>query len=286
MTIQFTPKHTSHSAVSAYTRCGKAYELQKVLKFPEPPAWYLIAGQAIHAASQAWDEDPDATSPSELFIDAFHAKIEQARVVWPDDSQWQVAGWGLNGQRYEHWFAKGQSYLEQWASTALPGVLIDIELDVSTVLPSGLEVKAYVDRLYQTSPTAWVVWDLKSGSTRPDSDQQLGMYAALTSKFLSEQYHMPADELQITAANYMFKDDLAYSMDVSNWTLDTVDQIGQQWLRAVTGGVFLPVRGSNCGRCGVSEACYLQSGDTPVTRVYDTLNPNYGETWKATRSLA
>jgi hypothetical protein len=279
LTVQFIPKHTSHSSISAWTRCGKAYELQKVLKFPEPPAWYLIAGTAIHTATQLWDEDLTDTSPSELFLDAFHAEIGKARAAWPDDSQWQAAGWGLNGQRYEHWFAKGQRYLEQWASTEFPGALVDIELDVSTVLPSGLEVKAYVDRLYQDprKPSRWIVWDLKSGASRPDSDQQLGVYAALTRNFISERYHIPADTLEVLAANYMFKDDLAYFMDVDHWRLDTVDAIGRQWLRGVTERVFLPVRGSHCGRCGVAEACFLQSGDSPVTRVYDTLNPYYGK---------
>lgn len=273
--IQFIPKHTSHSAISAYTRCGKSYELRKVLKFPEPPAWYLIAGTAIHTAAQQWDENPEgSTSPSLLFVNAFHDEIDRARAGWPDDSQWQAAGWGLNGQRYDHWFAKGQVYLEQWASTSFPGALVDVELDVSTVLPSGLEVKAYVDRLYQTGPTSWVIWDLKSGASRPDSDQQLGMYAALTRNFLLSKDPTTPD-VEITAANYMFKDDLAYEMDVSAWDLDTVDRIGQAWLRGVTERVFLPVRGSHCGRCGVSEACYLQSGDTPVTRLYDSLNPNY-----------
>lgn len=274
--IQFTPKHTSHSAISAYTRCGKAFELRKVLKFPEPPSWYLIAGSAVHTAAQAWDENPEGTvSPSMLFVDAFHDEINQARAIWPDDSQWQAAGRGLNGQRYDHWFAKGQDYLNQWASTELPGALVDIELDVSTVLPSGLEVKGYVDRLYQRSPTQWVIWDLKSGSSRPDSDQQLGMYAALTRNYLIEEYHTPPDKIEITAANYMFKDDLAYPVDVANWTLDTVDQIGRQWMTGVREGVFLPVRGKLCDSCGVSEACYLQSGDTPVTRLYDSLNPNF-----------
>ena len=275
--ITFVPKHTSHSAIDGYTRCGKAFELRRVLKFPEPPAWYLIAGTAIHTATQQWDEDPGGSSPSELFVDAFHAEIDKARAVWPDDSQWQAAGWGLNGQRYEHWFAKGQTYLEQWASTSFPGALVDIELDVSTVLPSGLEVKAFVDRLYQVSPTQWVIWDLKSGASRPESDQQLGVYAALTRNFISAQYHMAADRLEVLAANYMLKDDVAYYMDVDHWTLDTVDTLGRQWLTAVTSGVFLPVRGKNCGRCGVSEACYLQSGDSPVTRVYDVLNPNYAK---------
>lgn len=278
MTIQFIPQHASHSAVSAYTRCGKAYELSRVLKFPEPPAWYLIAGSAIHTATQALDQDPTGTtSPSQLFIDAFHDEIARARADWPDDSQWQAAGRGLNGQRYEHWFDKGQTYLEQWASAEHPGALVGIELDVSTVLPSGLEVKAFVDRLYQASPTQWIIRDLKSGSSRPASDQQLGMYAALTKRYLCQQHG--SDAVEVLAANYMFKDDLDHFMDVGHWDLATVDEIGQQWFRGVTSGVFLPVRGENCYRCGVAEACYLQSGDSPVTRVYDNLNPSYGLAW-------
>jgi hypothetical protein len=273
--ITFIPKHASNSAISAYTRCAKAYELDRVLKFPQPPAWYLIAGSAVHTAAEHWDCGK-GTSPSELFVDAFHDEIARARSYWPDDSQWAAAGEGQRRQTYNHWFAKGQQYLEEWASTSFPGALVDVELDVSTVLPSGIEVKAFVDRLYQPAPTQWVIWDLKSGSRRPDSDQQLGIYKVLTREWLRKQ--PGSGPIEITAANFMFKDRCAYEMDVSAWTLETVDQIAQTFVSGVKNQIFLPVRSADCGRrCGVAEACYLQSGDTPVTRVYDTLNPNYGK---------
>jgi len=269
-----TPKHTSHSAVNAFTRCGKAYELRKVLKFPEPPAWYLIAGSAIHTATELWDRGQGA-SPSELFIEAFQDEIERARADWPDDSQWLAAGYGHAKQTYAHWFTRGQDYLEQWASTSFPGTLVAVELDVSTVLPSGLEVKGFVDRLYRTGKTTYEVWDLKSGSRRPDSDQQLGMYSVLVDLWLNRNaYTRDPVHRGITAANYMFKDGYAHVVDTSAWTLATVDQLAQAWVRGVENRVFLPVRSADCNRCSVADACYLQSGDTPVTRLYDNLNPN------------
>jgi CRISPR/Cas system-associated exonuclease Cas4 (RecB family) len=152
-----------------------------------------------------------------------------------------------------------------------------VELDVSTTLPSGIKIKAYVDRVevhdgfYDNHSTAVdyaCIRDLKTGSSRPDSDQQLGIYKVLTELKLG----LPVLE----ASNYMFKDDEFYEMDVSNWTLETVDELAKEWYDGLRAGVFLPNRGKLCGTCGVSNACFLQSGDTATTRSYDRLNPNYG----------
>jgi len=267
--IEFVPKHASHSAINSFMRCGKAFELERIRKFPQAPAWFLIAGKAVHKATEWWDNGDFATeTPSQLFLRAFHEEIDREKLAWPDQDSWRTPGWGAKNQRYEHWSVKGQDYVEMWAQTAFPGTLVGRELDLTTVLPSGLVVKAYADVVFNTAFGEYLIWDLKTGSKRPDSDQQLGIYTALY------KHHNPKAKV-VKAATFMFKDWEAYEMEVDHWTLHTVDEIGQQWMKAVKAGVFLPNRGSFCTGCGVSEACYLQSGDTPVTRLYDVLNPNY-----------
>ena len=42
--------HLSYSQLTTYTRCAKAYELQRIQKAPEVPAVYLVAGKAVHTA--------------------------------------------------------------------------------------------------------------------------------------------------------------------------------------------------------------------------------------------
>lgn len=273
--------HASHSSISSLTRCGKAFELEKIKNYPTMPTWWLIGGSAVHKVTEAIDKDERWGYTGDMAVDCLHAEIQKALEIEPQIELWLAGGYGRNEQRYDHWLQKVQDYAHQWADYDW-GNDADhtwVELDVSTVLPSGIEVKGFVDRVsvYMNDRTIEVT-DLKSGSTRPDSDQQLGIYAALTRHWFQTKFGLPeVGNFDLIANNYMFKDDTFYDVDVSNWNLDTVDKMAQAWYAGISNKVFLPVRGKNCERCSVADACYLQSGDTPVTREYDSLNPYYKE---------
>lgn len=272
-------EHTSHSSISSYLRCGKAFELEKIKKYPTMPAWWLIAGSAIHTATEWIDTGEWDRTPEEAFDLALFLEVQKASAVEPDETKWLAAGWGRSEQRFAHWQEKGRRYVAQWADRGFDFHRGMVELDVSTTLPSGLEIKAYIDRVHVNTGN-FEIYDLKSGSTRPESDQQLGIYKVLLDVWLNTkgtQYTRGLYTDDIRVFNYMFKDDEFYEVDVSNWDLQAVDKIAQQWYRGVRDRVFLPVRGSSCGRCSVSEACFLQSGDTATTRAYDELNPFYKE---------
>lgn len=246
-----------------YIRCGKAYELGK-LGVQEAPAWWLLGGSAVHKATEWIDKGEWDEAPEMAFYQAFTNEIEQALEEWPDQGSWRKAGYGARAQGHEHWMKQGPQYVKQWADKGMDFEYV--ELDVSTTLPSGIKIRAYVDRL-GLGPHGGVIWDLKTGSTRPESDQQLGIYKVLTELKMN---HSP-----IFAGNYMFKDDEFYEMDVSNWTLETLDELAQEWYRGLESRVFLPNRGKQCGSCGLASGCFLQSGDTLLTRKYDKLNPNF-----------
>jgi len=260
------PEHTSHSAINSYLRCGKAYELGK-LGVPELPAWWLLGGSAVHNATEWLDKGEWDDSPEMAFYTAFNIEISDAVDTEPDQDKWRKAGYGARAQGYDRWMQQGPQYVRQWSVHTRPD-WDHVELDVATELPSGILIKGYVDRvLIHGSNEAATIYDLKTGATRPDSDQQLGIYSVLTSLKL---------DIPVTVAyNYMFKDDEFYPMDVSNWTLETVDEIAKEWYNGISSGVFIPNRGKQCGTCGLSSGCYLASGDTEVTRQYDRLNPNY-----------
>lgn len=270
------PQHVSHSSLNSYIRCGKAYELSK-LGVEEPPAWWLLGGSAVHKATEWIDKGEWDDSPEQAFYTAFDNEIFDAVDREPDQEKWRKAGYGARAQGYEHWMELGPRYVKQWADHG--AWFSEIEYDVSTTLPSGIQIKAYVDRV-EVSPEGVDVIDLKTGSTRPDSDQQLGIYSVLTLHKLNQDTKYTTPDFRVGhqlhgAFNYMFKDDEFYEMDVSNWTLETVDEIAQEWYRGLESGVFLPNRGKQCGTCGLSRACYLNSGDTAETRRLDKLNPNY-----------
>lgn len=272
------PEHASHSAINNYLRCGKAYELGK-LGVKEAPAWWLLGGSAVHKATEWLDKGEWDEAPEYAFYLAFQQEIDRTQEVYPNQGAWRKAGYGARAQGYEHWMSQGPRYVRQWGDHG--AWFSEVEYDVSTTLPSGVKIKAYVDRV-GVSPEGVDVIDLKTGSTRPESDQQLGIYSVLTLAKLNQSTKYTVPDVRVGhklhgAFNYMFKDDAFYEMDVSNWTLETVDQIAQEWLHGIQSSVFLPNRGKQCGTCGVREACYLESGDSNVTRTFDRLNPNYGK---------
>lgn len=47
------PEHASHSQVSAWLRCQKQYELERLLEAPQAPATYLVTGNAVHSVLEA-----------------------------------------------------------------------------------------------------------------------------------------------------------------------------------------------------------------------------------------
>lgn len=43
------PEHFSHSQITSWLRCGKAYQLTRLVGVPERPAVYLVTGNAMHS---------------------------------------------------------------------------------------------------------------------------------------------------------------------------------------------------------------------------------------------
>lgn len=42
------PEHFSHSQITSWLRCGKSYQLSRLIGAPEKPAVYLVTGNAMH----------------------------------------------------------------------------------------------------------------------------------------------------------------------------------------------------------------------------------------------
>jgi hypothetical protein len=55
MTTPEAKTHLSYSALSDYLRCGKLYQLKRLIGLPERPAWWNLGGHAVHSATEAFD---------------------------------------------------------------------------------------------------------------------------------------------------------------------------------------------------------------------------------------
>jgi hypothetical protein len=54
MKTEPTVGHRSFSQFTSWLRCGKAYQLSRVLQAPEDPSWWLVGGKAFHAAAETF----------------------------------------------------------------------------------------------------------------------------------------------------------------------------------------------------------------------------------------
>lgn len=68
----YSPKHVSYSALDGYARCGKQYQLSRVLQLEEKPGLAALAGNAIHRATQLIDEATFAGVPVSFRAEEFH----------------------------------------------------------------------------------------------------------------------------------------------------------------------------------------------------------------------
>lgn len=43
-----TINHRSFSSFTSWVKCGKAWQLERILQAPQTPAWYFIGGTTFH----------------------------------------------------------------------------------------------------------------------------------------------------------------------------------------------------------------------------------------------
>lgn len=53
--IDSGPAYVSFSSFMQWLRCGKAWQLSRLLEVKEEPAHYFVGGSAVHAATEAYD---------------------------------------------------------------------------------------------------------------------------------------------------------------------------------------------------------------------------------------
>lgn len=49
------PTYVSYSSFCQYLRCGKSWQLARLLEVREDPAWFFAGGSAVHTATEIYD---------------------------------------------------------------------------------------------------------------------------------------------------------------------------------------------------------------------------------------
>jgi len=51
-----TTRPVSYSAFTSWLRCGKAFQLERILGIEGVPAWFFVGGSVVHKVTEAFDQ--------------------------------------------------------------------------------------------------------------------------------------------------------------------------------------------------------------------------------------
>ena len=203
---------------------------------------------------QQRDTTMSTTSPLELWnlswescakdVDLTNARVG-GKASKANPNKEDEAWWQANGPQWVSDYINFRQNNPQWKIWKTPQGVKAVELEVNPVI-AGVEVKMFIDRVFDVNGTLVIV-DLKTSSRTPDSDLQLGFYKVGIEQVLG---------VTITHGAYWMsrKQSMTETLDLSRYTLDTIEYMTRNFDVARKSGIFLPNL-SSCGFCGLAEHC-------------------------------
>jgi hypothetical protein len=255
--------YLSYSALQSLLDCGERFRLERIEQVPQTKAWWFIGGSAFHTASEYLDRG-DVTDVTEAWETAWDQAVEhelagvdlstvraggRSSKQWPDKEN--SAWWKENGllmlQDYAAWRAQ-----HSWQLLETPGSNLAIEVPVQLELGQTL-VKGYIDRVFVTEDGELVIVDLKTGSHKPASSLQLGVYA------LGVEHHLGVRP--ILGSYYMArKAELTEPTSLLHYTPELVGSWFSRAKQTIEAELFIPHVTSLCGTCSVRDYCAAVGG--------------------------
>jgi len=273
--------HVSHSQLGQWLRCGKAYELNRIMQAPRVPAVWTASGVALHEvidminrASITGDRVDIRTEWNRVYGEILH------KVEWETNvprEQWKRAGrqtkdkpnkedsiwWGIEGLRqllaYEHWLnTSGYKIVE------IDGQILS-EFETTTTF-GDVTVKGFLDAVIVDPNENLLVMDAKSGTRVPTSQIQLALYAQ------SLRLNLGIEVKQ--GVFFMTRQgELTDTYDLTRYTEQYFTTVFSGLNKGVQDRIFLPNPGDACFTCDVRDACYTVGGIDAWK--YDSLSPNF-----------
>ena len=271
--------------------CPKAYELERIKKYPQHPAWWFIGGTLVHEATETFDGTFLETGQfvslaSDELTNRLDTLVQEEKDrTGTDPHSWFAAGQRTKvdpdtgeeiktaGQGYDWWKEHGpeiyRRYVTWRTETQWPiahfGGRPAIELSVQFPL-AGMEMRGAPDRVFKYPSGDLVVADIKTGATIPKDPLQLGVYATALESLGYERprwgTYILLKDGTVTPPVPLEKYDARYLGTIFGQTADNIARES-----------FPPNVGDGCRQCLVQHACYATGGS--LSHEYDPLDPNY-----------
>ena len=258
--------HISYSQYNTYVRCARSWYLGKIRQAEEVQTWYIPIGSAVHDMVECWlGASIDTTLKAEDF---FYPLIEKQMEIEPDLSKWLAGGPEAAPITHEKALQKVTECFEKAVQELEAIDVWEVEYDASGRLP-GLEVpiKAFVDIVGEHKKKGPVIWDWKTGSTKPNNFQ-LETYAALLmggpgkgKVWTADRYHGRYVMLAPGSANTKY-------VDLSEVDPAEVGAKYQKVFEQMQAKIY-KANSSFCKYCFHQKNCKVNAGLTPRSMYYD-----------------
>lgn len=262
-TIDLKP-HRSVSQLTTWLQCGEAYRLQRIAKAPRRPAAWLLQGIAFHNAIEFWELEGRTPTPEQA-VDEFDTSWTLEAENLPDDplDTWLTGGRTKGEVDYARRVERGRQqvrdYIEwaksteaQWRiyrDSAFPnGMGVEVPFRIDLGPAKDVELIGYIDQVVEFREGGIIPRDLKTGTKRPKSPVQLGVYAmALRECHDIQTWH---------GDFFMCKDNSPTPLyNLERWTLPYITETFHTVNEAIEREIFIANPGDSCGVCDVWKWC-------------------------------
>lgn len=253
--------HISYSQYRQYTQCPRSWYLGRLREAEPVQTWYLPVGSAVHSKIEAHLKgEPDR--PMESY---FYPLIEAQMEIEPDLSKWLAGGPQDRPEVEEIALQKAVGCYEKALKELEDIEVWEVEYDASGSLPGlSVPVKAFVDIIGEHKTKGPVIWDWKTGSTKP-GNFQMETYQAL---IMTGSDYPPAKWGRYIMLSPAYTSETRY-VDLSEVDPEEVGRKYQAVYDRMQGKHYEAKAGSNCKFCFMQENCLVNKGITPRSTYYD-----------------
>lgn len=259
-------EYISYSQYSSYTSCPRSWYLARLRGGEERQSWYIPIGSAVHAAIEH-----RLGGGSELAMEAFlYPLVQKQMLIEPDLSKWLAGGPEAAPITHEKALQRAVECYERAVQELEDIEVWEVEYDASGRLPGlSVPIKAFIDIVGEHKKKGPVIWDWKTGSTKPDNFQ-LETYAALLSD--TSQWWQEVEGWGWSGRYIMLSPtytSVTRYVDLSKVDPEEVGKKYQAVYDRISDRHYEAKAGFNCKFCFQAENCLVNKGTTKRAMYYD-----------------
>lgn len=246
----------SVSKLKSVTKCGRAYELERIQKVPSRPAAWTVRGIATHDAIEQWEKSGRDIDIKEYFNQsAWPAAYEQTLEKYPDLNNWLKTPRVKSVSQdlvYRHLDGLEQSmkYTERAIAESDLWRVVETEVPFTLEFPGqDFIINGYIDQIREWNDGDLSIWDIKSGNDDSEDNRQLGVYGL-------GYYQKTGTKISDGCYWYTKLNRPSKSIDLTIYTEEYIIEEFSKLDQIIKSGLFLAnpsIKG--CFACGVADHC-------------------------------